>query len=196
MPKAKTPKSLDFLPPGYVERELPEPPPPYKGPLCTYFLSADKRGLSRYAENTVDSYRSGFRALLVGPPGMVFNDKSAVLVGQQSGNTLREGKAWADSDPVTELETEYLTGAAGTPAQQSRCLRQLERAMTALQAHEARRVVLEDKLQAVARETVTRFGREVLHLNGAMYGPSHTRERVYYKRRWDQTGAELPAEEQ
>lgn len=175
----KTP--ADFFPPGFGGDIVL--PATKESDVVTYFVNADKKGLELYSPHAIKYHHDGYRAVLLGPPTFTFDKAAVTLVGRARGDHFQKAVAWAKSNPLIDLHARFLLAGGGTPAQREAALAKYERAKRALQAHDEKRVALEEAIDAAAIGLVERFGKAPLQIDGHLHDPTYVREKIYFKRR-------------
>jgi hypothetical protein len=171
--------SGDFLPPGFSL----EVPAVSDEDRVTYFLQSDRRGIVPYLPAVTKHYQEGFRAVLVGPPHLIFESRNTTLVGRAKGDQYEKGVEWVKSNVLKELHQQYLISGGGTAKEREEALKKYQKARDALHQHDVRRMEMQNRLDEASIGLVLRFGKQPLVMDGVTYDPSYARSSVYWKRR-------------
>lgn len=169
----------EFLPPGF-EVEVRKP---VDGKLVTYFVEADKRGISRYVTVASKYFHDSFRAVLLAHSGLVFDRASAKLVGRLEGDQFDRAVEWAKRNVLDEYHARFLLQGGGAPREREAVIKKYMQVRAQIAEQVEKLHGLERELEKASVALVERFGRAPVAMDGFVYDPSYAREKIFWKRR-------------
>lgn len=176
----KKPSRSAFLPP----RASATKPTPKSG-VATYYLSCTVRSFKAYTAHAEKYAQRGFRGVLLGPVGLVF-EPSEVLVGYQLGDSYTHALEWVMSNPLEEVARQ--TRKLVPPKTHQKLQQGFLDAISTVEGVELARQDAEKELDAAIAKLVEVQGTEALWIDGAYYDLAYSYEKLYLKRRRDPLG--------